>query len=221
MLTNIGILASGKGMVLVPNLSGLTKENAAITIANAGLIPIDGGSTSTENSALNNTIASQLPNAGELVPYESQVTYIWFNFVPAPTPPPTPTPVSPTPPITYWSTGCCTSTFGGFQVTGTSTVSLNDAIGQMNGQCGEPGASVINQQTGSYTTTSNIPTLDCTTAPSPTPPPTPPPAPAPVTPSCNVGEICQTILDPIDCITYYYVFNAQCECVFSSSAPTC
>jgi hypothetical protein len=84
MLTNIGILASGKGMVLVPNLSGLSKTAAATAITNAGLIPIDGGSTNTENSALNNTIASQLPNAGELVPYESQVTYIWFNFVAAP-----------------------------------------------------------------------------------------------------------------------------------------
>ena len=73
-------------MVAVPNLSGLSKTSAAAAITNAGLIPIDGGSTTTNNSALNNIVASQLPNAGELVPYESEVTYIWYNYVEVPAP---------------------------------------------------------------------------------------------------------------------------------------
>ena len=84
MLTNIGILASGKGMVAVPNLSGLSKTDAISAITNAGLIAIDGGSVATENSNLNNIIATQSPSSGTLVSYDTEVTYTWYTFVPAP-----------------------------------------------------------------------------------------------------------------------------------------
>jgi hypothetical protein len=108
MLTNIGILASGKGMVSVPNILGLSEAAAISALNNVELIPVDGGTTPTENSALNNTIASQVPNAGELVNYETQVTYTRFTFV---APPPF-FPFFPffptfTPAVTYY----CTSTF--------------------------------------------------------------------------------------------------------------
>jgi hypothetical protein len=84
MLINLGILASSGSLIAVPNLSGLTKTAAATAIIDAGLTPVDGGSVTTENSNLQDIISSQSPLSGTLVEAGSQVTYIWFNFVPAP-----------------------------------------------------------------------------------------------------------------------------------------
>jgi hypothetical protein len=71
---------------------------------------------------------------------------------------PSPTPPAPTPPsTTYWSTGCCTGIYGGYQVTGTSPINLQSAINEMNASCQEPGYGLADTQTGSYTTTNNIP----------------------------------------------------------------
>lgn len=75
---------SSKGMVKVPDLSGLSITNAIAAIQNAHLVPVDGGSTDTQNQALDNTIVSQLPNADDLVDYETNVSYISYNYVPAP-----------------------------------------------------------------------------------------------------------------------------------------
>lgn len=93
-MLNFGLWAS-KGMVQVPDLSGLSTSAAVASIQNAHLVASDGGSTSTSNSALNGQIASQLPNAGDLVDYETSVSYIYYNYVPAPTPTPTPVPTDP------------------------------------------------------------------------------------------------------------------------------
>jgi hypothetical protein len=84
MLINLGILASSGSLVVVPDLSGLTKTAAATAITNAGLTPVDGGSVNTENANLQDIVSSQSPSAGVLVEPGSQVTYVWFNFVAAP-----------------------------------------------------------------------------------------------------------------------------------------
>ena len=68
--------------------------------------------------------------------------------------PPTPTPTPPT--TTYWSTGCCTGIYGEYQVIGTSNNNTSEAASSMNLNC-EPGYSIQNAETGSYTTTYNIP----------------------------------------------------------------
>jgi hypothetical protein len=90
-MLNFGLWAS-KGMVKVPNLSGLTPTTATTSIEAANLIASNGGSTDTSNSGLNNTIASQLPNADDLVDYGTTVSFIYYNYV---APPPTPTPDPP------------------------------------------------------------------------------------------------------------------------------
>lgn len=82
MVNAFGYYASSKGMVSVPNLSGLTRTNAITAIQNAGLVYVDGGSTNTGNQSLDDTVASQLPNAGELVDYGTNVSFIYYDFVP-------------------------------------------------------------------------------------------------------------------------------------------
>jgi hypothetical protein len=87
----------------------------------------------------------------------------------APTPT-TPTPVAPTAPqLTYWYTGCCSGT----QVTSTSTVGFTEAFNAMTAQCG---TTVTNQQSGTYTGTSNVPSISC---------PVTPTAPTPVAPTAS------------------------------------
>jgi hypothetical protein len=62
---------------------------------------------------------------------------------------------------TYWSTGCCSS--NNLQVTGTSTSNSSAATTAMNNNCS--GGTVSNIQTGSYTSTSNIPSVNCAPPP--------------------------------------------------------
>lgn len=88
-MLNFGLWAS-KGMVQVPDLSGLSTSAAIIAIQNAHLVAIDGGSTSTSNSGLNGQVASQLPNSGDLVDHETGVSYIYYSYVAPPPPPPDP-----------------------------------------------------------------------------------------------------------------------------------
>ena len=95
---------------------------------------------------------------------------------------PTPTPAAAT--TTYWATGCCEGSGGGSQVTGTSTVNSQGAITAMNAQCTQSGYTIPDYSTGSYTTTSNIPTNSCSAATpvpvAPVPVPVAPVAPTPV-----------------------------------------
>lgn len=87
--------ASSKGMVAVPNLSTLTYSDAITALQNAGLNYTNNGSTVTQNSNLNNIIATQSISAGTLVDYETNIGFTYYTYVPAPTP--VPTPVAPTP----------------------------------------------------------------------------------------------------------------------------
>lgn len=68
-------------MVLVPDLSGLTNNQAEAAIIAAGLTYSGSSSTTTNNQSLANQIVSQLPNANDLVPYESGVSFIYYNYV--------------------------------------------------------------------------------------------------------------------------------------------
>jgi hypothetical protein len=92
-----GKFAASKGMVLVPNLSGLSSANANLAITNAGLFIGSNTSTSTSNSSLNDTIASQSVPAGTLVEYESLVGYSVYSYV---------APPAPVGPVIVGNTGC-------------------------------------------------------------------------------------------------------------------
>jgi hypothetical protein len=89
MFGSIGIFGS-KGMVRVPNISGLSTSSAISTIQAAGLVASSSGTTSTSNSSLNDTIASQLPASNTLVDYQTTVSYNSYTYSapPTPTPPP-------------------------------------------------------------------------------------------------------------------------------------
>jgi hypothetical protein len=167
MVSAFGYYASSKGMVLVPNLSGLTRTAAIAAIQNANLTPVDGGIVETTNSGLDDFIASQNPASGTLVDYQTNVQYTYYDFTSPPPffpffPPsfpffpffPPSFPSFPTFTTTYWYTGCCSTT--GQQVTGTSTTGFPEAFNAMNAQCS---GTVINQQSGVDGT---IPTLSCT-----------------------------------------------------------
>ncbi len=104
MLIHPGFWSSSKGMVLVPNLSGLSTTAATNAIIAAGLLNSGNSTTNTGDSGLNGKVASQDPASGTKVQYESNVSYVSYNYV-APTPvyvaptpvAPTPVPVAPTP----------------------------------------------------------------------------------------------------------------------------
>jgi hypothetical protein len=88
-----GKFAASKGMVVVPNLSGLSSSAANALLSSYGLISGSVSSTSTGNSSLNNTVYSQSISAGTLVEYETSVGYVLYSYV-APPPPTGPTLVS-------------------------------------------------------------------------------------------------------------------------------
>ena len=193
-MLNFGFWASSKGMVKVPDLSGLTKSAAITAIQNANLNYVDGGSTTTNNSSLDNIVASQLPNANELVQYESNVTFIYYTYVAVPTPTPvTPTPVTPTPvtptPVTPTPVTPVTPTTYDIYV-------YCDALtGIYSGYYGTQSSSsyiTVGTTTDPSLTSEQIIAIcgvpnDCVVAPTPTPIPTPvtptPVTPTPVTPT--------------------------------------
>lgn len=83
-----GKFASSKGMVAVPDLSGLTRQQAKDAISSAGLrfgseteISNSSGSSS-DGKATNQSIA-----AGTLIDYESTISFQYFGTYVAPPPP--------------------------------------------------------------------------------------------------------------------------------------
>lgn len=80
-----GKFAGAKGMVAVPNLSGLSRSAAQTAITNAGLTffenttPVD-----TTNSSLDNKVSGQSLIAGTLVDYETVVSYSYNRYVAPP-----------------------------------------------------------------------------------------------------------------------------------------
>jgi len=87
-----GKFAGAKGMVTMPDLSNLSPDQALTALQNAGLRRRNLGSSSTNNSGLENKVFSQSVSAGTLVDYETEIDYSYYIFV-APTPDPTPQPV--------------------------------------------------------------------------------------------------------------------------------
>lgn len=82
MLGIIARFGSSKGMVLVPNLSGLTTEQATSAIQNAGL-KFGGSSTSTtSSSSLGDKVFSQSIAGGTLVEYETSISFGNYVYVP-------------------------------------------------------------------------------------------------------------------------------------------
>jgi hypothetical protein len=79
-MLNFGFWSSLKGMVKVPNLSGLTRTTASSSIVSNGLVPLETGSTDTADDSLNQKIASQNPAFDSLVDYETNVSYTYYNF---------------------------------------------------------------------------------------------------------------------------------------------
>lgn len=82
MLGIIARFGSSKGMVLVPNLSGLTPAAATSAIQNAGL-RFSGSSTSTtSSSSLGDKVFSQSIASGTLVEYETAISFQSYVYVP-------------------------------------------------------------------------------------------------------------------------------------------
>jgi hypothetical protein len=82
MLSFVARFGSSKGMVLVPNLSGLTTAAAISAIQNAGL-KFSGSSTSTtSSSSLGDTVFSQSITNGTLVEYETAISFGNYVYVP-------------------------------------------------------------------------------------------------------------------------------------------
>jgi hypothetical protein len=82
MLGIIARFGSSKGMVRVPNLSGLTTAEATSAIQNAGL-KFSGSSTSTtSSSSLGDKVFSQSIASGTLVEYETAISFGNYVYVP-------------------------------------------------------------------------------------------------------------------------------------------
>ena len=79
-MLNFGFWSSLKGMVKVPNLSGLTRTTATQSIVDNGLVAVETGSTTTADNTLNQKIASQTPPLDTLVDYETNVSYTYYLF---------------------------------------------------------------------------------------------------------------------------------------------
>ena len=84
-----GKFVGAKGMVAVPNLSGLTRSAAQTAITNAGLNFLEGATpVDTTNLSLDNKVAGQSLPTGTLVDYETTISYSYNRYVaPAPSGP--------------------------------------------------------------------------------------------------------------------------------------
>lgn len=83
-----GRFASAKGMVAVPNISNLSRSQAQAALSAAGLNFLEAGPVDTGNSGLADKVSSQGIPAGQLVDYETSISYSYYRYVaPAPSGP--------------------------------------------------------------------------------------------------------------------------------------
>jgi beta-lactam-binding protein with PASTA domain len=87
MIGSFGLWASSKGMKIVSNLVGMTRDVAKSTIVSDGFVVGTETPFSTSNPAdlsLDNTIRSQDPTSGTLFTYELPINLVYtsFSFVP-------------------------------------------------------------------------------------------------------------------------------------------
>lgn len=84
MLSSVSRFGGSKGMVAMPNLSGLTQSAATTLIQQSGLILSSASNSSTSNSGDNGKVSSQSVSAGTLVDYETSVSIqVWFYQAPS------------------------------------------------------------------------------------------------------------------------------------------
>ncbi len=81
MVNAFGYYASAKGMVLVPDLSGLSSAAAIALLESNGLNYSLGSDVDTNNGALDNLVAEQSPVSNTLVDYETVVQFRLYNLV--------------------------------------------------------------------------------------------------------------------------------------------
>jgi hypothetical protein len=81
----------GVRKVNVPNLSGLTRSQARLTITSSGLNYSE-SSSDTGNSNLSEVIASQGISEGSVSLIGGTLSFVYYNYVPPAPPPPPPTP---------------------------------------------------------------------------------------------------------------------------------
>lgn len=103
MFGSLGYWASSKGMVAVPDLSGLTEAQASTALSNAILSYTKTANTQTSNSGLVGKVASQSVSAGSLTNYESVITISIYELTPPTTYPPVWTDASISTSFTYGS----------------------------------------------------------------------------------------------------------------------
>lgn len=84
MVNAFGYYASAKGMVLVPDLSGLSSSAAISALESSGLDYFLGTDVNTSNQALDNLVAQQDPVSNTLVDYGTVVSFSLYNFVATP-----------------------------------------------------------------------------------------------------------------------------------------
>ena len=84
MLIRPGFWSSSKGMVLVPNIVGLTTSAAQAAITAAGLANSGNTTETTGDSGLDGKIKTQDPSSGTKVQYETNVSYVSYTYVATP-----------------------------------------------------------------------------------------------------------------------------------------
>ncbi len=87
MIGSFGLWSSSKGMKVVSDLVGDTRDDAKATIVSDGFVvgtETKFDSTDSADQLKHNTIKSQVPAAGTLFTYELPIdlTYISFSFTP-------------------------------------------------------------------------------------------------------------------------------------------
>ena len=85
MFGSLGYWASSKGMVAVPDLSGLTESQASTALSNAILSYSKIANTQTSDSNLVGKVAIQSATAGSLVDYESVIQISIYEYLCVPT----------------------------------------------------------------------------------------------------------------------------------------
>jgi hypothetical protein len=84
MVNAFGYYASAKGMVLVPDLSGLSSSAAISLLESSGLNYSLGSDVDTTNGSLDNLVAEQSPVSNTLVDYETAVQFRLYNLISIP-----------------------------------------------------------------------------------------------------------------------------------------
>jgi hypothetical protein len=82
MLGIIARFGSSKGMVRIPNLSGLTTSQATAAIQNSGLTFSGSSTSTTSSSSLGDKVFAQSISAGTLVEYETSISFQSYVYVP-------------------------------------------------------------------------------------------------------------------------------------------